>query len=185
MNIRGLGALRPRTGSRSATWLVTAAVTTSLLSLGTATHPAPATAAPATAMSGTAVVAGSVITMSPDSYERRVHRVVNLRREALGLRALGKSACAAGTAGRWASHLALTDVLYHQSMSVVLRTCDASYAGETLGRGTMTPRQLVKMWMRSPDHRAILLSRKPRRVGIGASPDALGRYVVAANFVRP
>ncbi|HJR36919.1 MAG TPA: CAP domain-containing protein, partial [Nocardioidaceae bacterium] len=60
----------------------------------------------------------------------------------------------------------------------------AMYAGETLGRGAISPRRLVRMWMHSDGHRHVLLSRKSRRIGIGAVPDAYGRWVVAANFMR-
>ena len=69
-------------------------------------------------------------------------------------------------------------------MSYVLNRCDARYAGETLGRGTMSPRRLVTMWMRSPAHRSVLLSRKSRRIGVGVAPDRYGRWVITANFVR-
>lgn len=187
MNTRALGAPRRHIVSRPTTRLLTALVTASLLTLGAGAASAPAAAgpvAPATVGVSTALV-GRVITVSPDTYERRVHRLVNLRRESLGLRGLRRSACAQGTAERWASHLAVTDAFYHQSMSAVLDACDASYAGETLGRGTMSPRQLIRMWMQSAGHRAILLTPKARRLGIGASQDADGGFVVAANFVRP
>ena len=66
----------------------------------------------------------------------------------------------------------------------LLNKCDAYYAGETLGRGAITPQTLVSMWMHSPPHRAVLMSRSPRRIGIGATPNARGEWVVAANFMR-
>ncbi len=69
-------------------------------------------------------------------------------------------------------------------MGSVLDKCNAQYAGETLGRGSMSPRKLVRMWMHSPGHREILLTPKARRIGIGATPDSSGGWVVAANFVR-
>ena len=40
------------------------------------------------------------------------------------------------------------------------------------------------MWMESPGHRRILLSRDARRIGIGANHSTSGGWVVAANFVR-
>ena len=40
------------------------------------------------------------------------------------------------------------------------------------------------MWMHSPPHRAVLMSKSPRRIGIGATPNARGEWVVAANFMR-
>ena len=38
--------------------------------------------------------------------------------------------------------------------------------------------------MHSPPHRQVLLSQQPRRIGIGATPNAGGEWVVAANFMR-
>jgi uncharacterized protein YkwD len=69
-------------------------------------------------------------------------------------------------------------------MTHLLNKCDAYYAGETLGRGAITPKTLVSMWMHSPPHRAVLMSKSPRRIGIGATPNARGEWVVAANFMR-
>jgi uncharacterized protein YkwD len=69
-------------------------------------------------------------------------------------------------------------------MEDLLTRCDARYAGETLARGSVAPRRLVRMWMHSDGHRRVLMSSKARRIGIGASPDTQGRWVVAANFMR-
>lgn len=139
--------------------------------------------APAQAVQTRSLTATSALSM-PEAYELKVQRLVNLRRANHGLRRLRLVTCADGTAERWSRYLAANDEFYHQSMTNVLDRCDAQYAGETLGRGAMTPRRLVRLWMQSPGHRAILLSGKPRRIGIGATYDEYGRWVVAANFVR-
>ena len=180
MNSRALGALRPqitRSAKRALVSTVTAAMATVGLS-GLATAPAHS------AQASTALTSARAMALAPSTYEKRVQRVVNNRRAAHGLVRLRMAPCPDGTAQRWADHLAANDAFYHQSMSAVLDRCNARYAGETLGRGSMTPRKLVRMWMQSPGHRAILLSHKPRRIGIGVSPDGTGRVVVAANFVR-
>jgi uncharacterized protein YkwD len=109
---------------------------------------------------------------------------VNKRRAAHDLRRLKVASCADDVAESWSRYLAANNEFFHQSMTDVLDRCDATYAGETLGRGSMRPRKLVRMWMESPGHRAVLLSSKARRIGIGATPDADGRWVVAANFIR-
>jgi uncharacterized protein YkwD len=69
-------------------------------------------------------------------------------------------------------------------MTKLLYQCNAYYAGETLGKGAITPRTLVTMWMHSAPHRAVLMSRSPNRIGIGATPSASGEWVVAANFMK-
>ena len=69
-------------------------------------------------------------------------------------------------------------------MGNILERCRAYYAGETLGKGASTPNRLVTMWMNSPPHRAVLLSRHATRIGVGAYVDANGAWVTAANFTR-
>jgi uncharacterized protein YkwD len=179
MNTRCFGALRPRSIGTAARRVV-AVVTTSVLALGLAG----ATLTPADAVQVDALVVTTATASYADTYEKRVQRLVNRRRARHDLPRLRLARCADRTATRWSRHLAGSNEFYHQSMSAVLDRCDARYAGETLGRGSMRPRKLVRMWMHSPSHRAVLLSEKSRRIGVGATPDAYGRWVVAANFIR-
>jgi uncharacterized protein YkwD len=178
MNTRSFGALRPKSAARPVIRLVLATVTALTLALGLS-----ATAAPATALQAKSATASSRA-LAAETYESRVQRLVNLRRASHGLPRLRLAACADGTAESWSRYLAASDQFFHQSMTSVLNACNARYAGETLGRGSMTPRKLVRMWMHSPGHRAVLLSSKSRRIGIGATPDRFGRWVVAATFIR-
>jgi len=136
---------------------------------------------PATAASATSSQTSSV---APSTYEGHVQRWINVARSKRGLRALRSNSCAEGTSKRWSHRLATRDLFYHQSMTSVLNQCDALYAGETLGRGSISPRTLVRMWMGSPAHRRIMLSSQPRRIGIGAEQDQAGQWVVTANFIR-
>ncbi len=122
--------------------------------------------------------------MSKSSYEYAVKYWVNHVRRAHHLRALPLASCTDAAGDRWSAHLAATDTLYHQSMTKLLYQCNVYYAGETLGRGAISPRTLVNMWMRSPEHHAILMSRQPNRIGIGATPDAHGQWVIAAEFMK-
>lgn len=153
--------------------LVTAAAVTGLLSATTST---------ATATTGAVATASPALGSS--RYEQRVQYWVNVRRSHHGLRTLRFATCADRAAERWGQFLASTDSFFHQSMNAVLNRCDARYAGETLGRGAISPKRLVYLWMHSPEHRHILLSRYPRRIGIGAYPNQRGEWVVAADFVR-
>jgi uncharacterized protein YkwD len=180
MDNRDLGAQRRHEGKPPRPRRAVAALTTTLLTLGlTATAPAPSGAVQVDSLALT-----QTATTSISSYETKVQQLVNQRRASRGLPRLRLASCPEGTSKRWSQHLADTGSFYHQSMGSVLNKCDATYAGETLGRGTMSPRKLVRMWMRSPGHRAVLMSKKPRRIGIGATKDSSGRWVVAANFVR-
>jgi uncharacterized protein YkwD len=163
--------------------LVTALVTaTAALGLAGATSgTADASTAPTTVAVSTATAFPSV---GSDRYERRVQYWINVKRRNHGLPALRLASCTDRVAERWGSHLATTDTFYHQSMGAILDKCNAYYAGETLGRGSISPKRLVYLWMHSPEHRAILLSHYPRRIGIGAYPNSRGEWVVAADFTK-
>lgn len=118
------------------------------------------------------------------SYEQDVQHWINVVRREHGLPGLTLASCPQATSTRWAQHLASTDTFYHQSMYTLLDKCHAHYAGETLGRGDISPQLLVRMWMHSPPHRAVLMSPSPRRIGIGSYTNAYGEWVTAANFIR-
>ena len=105
-----------------------------------------------------AVEASTVMAMSSSTYEAKVQYYVNVKRAKHGLGKLQLQSCTDGTAERWAKHLADTDSFYHQDMGNILSTCNAFYAGETLGRGAITPKTLVNMWMHSAPHRQVLMS---------------------------
>jgi uncharacterized protein YkwD len=140
------------------------------------------TAANASTTSATAVAA--LPAMSTDSYEQQVQYWINVRRTQHGLGKLRLASCTDDVAETWGSFLASTGKFEHQLMGTILNRCNARYAGETLGRGAISPKQLVYLWMHSPDHRKILLSRYPSRVGIGAYPGRSGEWVVAADFMK-
>jgi uncharacterized protein YkwD len=180
MNQHGSSDPRDRTSGRSWRRVLLTSALTALLALGSPTLGT--TTAQAAKASTTQRAAARAL--APYVYEARVQRMINRRRANHDLGRLRFSACADRTAERWSRRLAARDAFYHQSMWNVLERCNARYAGETLGRGGMRPAKLVRMWMRSPGHRAILLSTKARRVGIGATRDGSG-WVVAANFIRP
>lgn len=117
------------------------------------------------------------------TYENEVKLYINNERRKRGLRALTWATCTDTVAERWASYLASHDAFYHQSMTALLRRCNARYAAETLAKGNITPRTLVTLWMNSPVHRHVMLSSSPHRIGIGAVPDSHGQWVVAANYM--
>ena len=142
----------------------------------------------ATGLVAAAPSSASARTVSPaysaNVYEQQVQYYVNAQRRAHHLAPLSMAGCTDSVAERWSAYLAAHDAFFHQSMTRLLDTCDAYYAGETLGRGAITPQTLVSMWMHSPPHRAVLMSRSARRIGIGATPNSKGQWVTAANFFR-
>jgi uncharacterized protein YkwD len=139
---------------------------------------------PAAKQSLTAPLSVAQAATSASSYEKSTLRRINEVRRAHHLQPLTSASCANRVANKWSAFLARTNGFYHQSMARLLTVCHARYAGETLGMGTITPNKLVSMWMHSPPHRHILLSKSPQRIGIGATKNSRGQWVVAANFMR-
>ncbi len=136
------------------------------------------------AVPANAASSSAIMSMSSGTYESKVQYFVNRKRAKHGLRKLRIDSCADGTAERWAKHLAQTDSFYHQDMGNILDTCNSYYAGETLGRGTISPHRLVYLWMHSPAHRHVLLSKYAKRIGVGSYVDSHGQWVTAANFTK-
>lgn len=167
-------ALRPAQGPilRSALRAFAVALAATLAIFGLTATSSPAQAA-----------SSAVMQMSADTYESKVQYHVNQVRDARGLPKLRLESCTDGTAERWAKYLATSGEFFHQSMMTIINTCDAYYAGETLGRGAISPKTLVSMWMNSPAHKDVLLSRHARRIGVGAYVSD-GQWVTAANFTK-
>ena len=170
---------------RPALKILTTTLVTVVTVAGVSSGPSTATAAPAKASSVKLVAAHAVFPAYSDAYyEQGVQYWVNVQRKRHGLRPLKFASCTDAVAEHWSSVLAGTGSFYHQSMTRLLNRCNAYYAGETLGRGAITPKTLVTMWMHSAPHRHVLMSKSPTRIGIGATPNANGEWVVAANFMR-
>jgi uncharacterized protein YkwD len=122
--------------------------------------------------------------MDPEVYERKVRYWINQMRIKHGLPKVRQESCTDSVAERWSSYLARTLEFFHQDLGNVIDGCNARYAGETLAKGPIGPRGIVRAWMNSDGHRAILLSSKPKRIGVGAYADENGYWVVAADFSR-
>jgi uncharacterized protein YkwD len=167
---------------RPALQILTATVVTVA---GVAAGPSTSSATPAKDASAELVVNRAVFPAYSDRYyEQGVKHWVNVQRKRHGLRALKFASCTDAVSERWSNVLATKNRFQHQSMTRLLGRCHARYSGETLGRGAITPRTLVTMWMHSPPHRHVLMSRSPTRIGIGATPNARGEWVVVANYMR-
>jgi uncharacterized protein YkwD len=167
---------------RPARTLLTAALVT-VIGAGSLAA-APSTASAATASTAVVTARSASPALSSATYEQQVQYYVNAQRRKHGLRALTLASCTDTAAERCGAHLAATGGFYHQSMTDLLQRCHARYAGETLGRGQISPQTLVSMWMNSAPHRHVLMSASPTRIGIGSVPNAQGEWVTAANFMR-
>ena len=122
--------------------------------------------------------------MSSSTYEQKLQYWINQERAKHGRVKLRLQDCTDSLSERWSRHLADTGEFYHQSLDPFFSKCNARYAGETLAKGVIDPRTVVRLWMESDAHRRVMLSTNPRRVGVAAVLDQNGTWVVTANYTR-
>src|SRR4051794_7151499 len=111
-----------------------------------------------------------------DGLERAVVRGINHHRAAAGLRPMRRSAPLARAADFHTREMLVGNYFAHSSRhggsfaSRIHRYVRARAVGETLAWmsrcGRHASHQIVSMWMHSPPHRAILMSRSLHRAGI-------------------
>ncbi|TNC26218.1 CAP domain-containing protein [Mumia zhuanghuii] len=142
--------------------------------------------APATATTGavveSAVPARTTGPPGPRVYERRVVRHTNRQRRAHDRRTLKRSSCLNRYAQRAANRIAANGRLVHQDLKPVLRACGGWKVGENIAYGYRWPRHVVRAWMDSPGHRANILERRYRRIGVGVRRDSRGVVWVSQVF---
>jgi uncharacterized protein YkwD len=122
-----------------------------------------------------AVSAGLVVALpaapaSATPAEVKMFKKINNARKAHGVPKLRGSWSLLGSATRYANRMMSWDYFGHQARIPVASGWRA--AGETLAwhRGwRLRPRRIVRMWLRSPTHRAVLLSSRYRKIGVGKS----------------
>jgi uncharacterized protein YkwD len=114
-------------------------------------------------------------TRTPDATTRSstsgavILGATNAARRSAGVPALDVSSCLEALAQRHAERLANAGRLYHEDLGSVLRTCGLSTAGENVAMNYSGPSDMVDQWLRSPGHRANLLSRRFSLIGIGVA----------------
>jgi uncharacterized protein YkwD len=122
-----------------------------------------------------------------DGGERSVVRAINRARAAHGLRRMRAHRRLARAADVHSRSMLRSDYFSHGAFSQrVRRYVSFRRIGETIAMRTRcSARGFVRMWLSSPPHRAVLLSRSFRRVGIGRRVGRLGARracLVTADF---
>lgn len=152
-------------------------VTTALFAL--------AIAVPAAKPASAAVSCGPAADRNPATSstlaaERATLCLLNRERRAYGLRRLSANGALRLAGARHASDMVRRDYFSHTApggISFVSRIKETSYirpqaawtVGENLAWGagsSATPRSIVRSWMKSPGHRANILKRRYRQIGI-------------------
>jgi uncharacterized protein YkwD len=119
---------------------------------------------------------------APASYESQVLYWTNVQRRSRGIRPLRAGSCVDRYAESWARHLAATTSFYHQLMRPILSSCHRHSVAENIGRGNVSARRMVGLWMHSPDHRHNLLSRSSTRLGVGSVYSPRGQLYTVQDF---
>jgi len=147
-----------------------------------------------------ALLATNALPASASStYRWRLFLAINESRAAHGLRPLHPARGLRRAAQRHSNDMVARDyfahtsptgsTLYHRILTSGFVVWGNWSAGEDLAWGTgtySTPRATVKMWLASPEHRAILLSSHYKLIGIGRSTGSFlgyaGAVVWTADF---
>lgn len=117
-------------------------------------------------------------------YQRKVFHWTNVARRRHDLPPLHRIKCLRRVAVRWSEHLAASGDFDHQNLNVIFGRCHgARSAGENIARGGVSPRQLVRLWMNSPGHRANILNRRYTHLGVGAAIRH-GQWTGVQDFAR-
>lgn len=120
-------------------------------------------------------VAVAVPTTSASATPVAVKKINHVR-HAHGLPSLRYSSSLHRSSTRFARHLMRADYFGHASR--IRASSRFSLLGECLAQFSgwrLRPGRTVRAWMRSPGHRAILLSRSFTSVGVGSSRGRFGR----------
>ena len=125
-----------------------------------------------TTLGSTTPASAEAASAQQDSVERSVIRKINALRARQGVRRLRTSRSLARAADAHSGTIAATGNFSHGAMSTrVRRFLPARTVGETLAYvpagQSNSAAVVVGLWMRSPMHRATLLSGRFARVGVG------------------
>jgi len=126
---------------------------------------------------GSPLISSADAKPSLDGRERAIVRAINHQRAKHGLSKLRSSSRLARAADFHSWEMLDADYFAHESRDGgpfdqrVRRYAKHKALGETLamlrGCGRKAARRIVRMWMNSPGHRAVLLSSSYRKVGLG------------------
>jgi uncharacterized protein YkwD len=123
---------------------------------------------------------------------RRVVAIVNLRRAEAGLRPLWLHADVHTAARKHSADQARTDRMTHtgsDGSDAGQRIRREGYRwsawGENVAMGYATPRAVMRAWMHSPGHRANILTRSFRHIGVGVRRSEDGTIYWTMDLVRP
>jgi uncharacterized protein YkwD len=137
----------------------------------------------AAALLATASPAAAV---SSSTYEKDVIDRTNVKRVDNDRVKVKAHSCADRWAEGQARWMAKHGTLEHRSgrLQKIMADCNFSEASENIAYGYSSGSKVVSAWMTSPGHRANLLRKSSRYIGVGAVKDSDGVWWVAQVFGR-
>ena len=140
--------------------------------------------APAQAAAPTAARAATA-RAEATTYQRDAIAATNAQRADHHRVALKKKKCVQRFAEKQARRMAHRDTMFHQSLGPIQRRCGLSLVGENVAYGYPDGTSVVDAgWMSSPPHRANILERHYRLIGIGARQSRDGTWYASQVFGR-
>jgi uncharacterized protein YkwD len=119
------------------------------------------------------------------AYQRQAFAATNHQRAQHDRVPLRHQDCVQEYAVRQARRMAHQDRMFHQDLGPVLRSCGLRMVGENVAYGYRTGRSVVNDgWMHSAGHRANILKRSYRLLGVGARRSADGTWYASQVFGR-
>ncbi|QIX25974.1 CAP domain-containing protein [Nocardioides sp. JQ2195] len=146
-----------------------------------------ATGQAATSTSGTNNTSdrtSTVMVTSPKTYKNQAVRATNRHRADEDRKRLRSQDCLKRMARNHARRMASQRRMFHQDLGRVMSECHLTMVGENVAYGYPSGRSVVNRgWMHSDGHRANILQRRYRLIGVAARKGD-GRWYVAQVFGR-
>jgi uncharacterized protein YkwD len=117
-------------------------------------------------------------------YQKQARLVTNNMREAHDRVKLRSGQCVQRFARRQARRMANREDMFHQDLGRVLNRCNLSSVAENVAYGYPTGRAVVRGWMGSAGHRANILNRRYRLLGMAMRRSDGGTPYAAQVFGR-
>ena len=114
-------------------------------------------------------------------YANAAFRATNDQRAAHDRARLSRGDCVQKFARRQAIKMAEQRRMFHQDLGPVMRACNLAAVGENVAYGYSSGGATVRAWMNSSGHRANILSRNYRGMGLAARKSN-GVWYVAQVF---
>lgn len=118
----------------------------------------------------------------PDTFASETIKRTNVERTKRKVPALKYSTCLTGLAAAHAKAQARKRTMYHQSMKTAMKKCTLRAVGENVAAGFTSPQSVIAGWMRSAGHRANILSKSFKSIGVARAKGSNGRWYYAQVF---